>query len=171
MRKSGKPSSRIAYIAVFTSVALVLSYIESMLPLSLIIALPGIKLGLANIAVMLAFFKFGALDAAFVSLCRIALISLLFGNLSSLLFSLIGGVCAYVVLLTASHIRGVGRIGVSCACAAAHSVGQITAACIVMSNTAATAYLPILLVASVPLGIFTGAALIFIESRLPKTVK
>lgn len=168
MRYLAKKTRRISYDACLVSVALVLSYVESLFPLSFVIQIPGIKLGLANIAVMFAFYNVGKFDAAIISFLRITLASALFGSVQSFAFSLAGAAASYAVLLIFELFRTKGRIGVSCCGAAAHGAGQILIASVVMGNRAVFGYFPVLLAAAVPLGIFTGSVLIFIESRLPK---
>ena len=94
---------RLAYGAALLCIALAFSYLEAIAPISLVIPLPGIKLGLANIAVMLAFFCLSPIDAALVSFARIALSALLFGSPVSFFFSLCGGALAYLSLFLLSE--------------------------------------------------------------------
>ena len=105
-------------------------------------------------------------DAALISLCRVTLMSLLFGNFQYFIFSLFGATFAYLAMLALCRINSIGRVGVSVASAAAHSVGQIVAAALIYSSPALVSYLPILLVASVLSGTLNGILLILIERRL-----
>ena len=160
---------RLTVSALTLAVALVLSYVESLVPLSF--ALPGMKLGLANVAVMFAFFHLGRATALAVSLCRVLVSALLFGQASSFFFALLGALCSYVALLCLSLLRDrVSRIGISVACAAAHGVGQITAAVILYGSLAMLSYLPFLLFAALPFGALCGFLLILAERILSREV-
>ena len=146
---------RMALASLFTAFALMLSYIEAILPLA--IPVPGIKLGLANLAVLLMLYTLGAPYAAAVSLLRILLAALLFGSPFSLLYSLAGGVLAYLGMLGARLLRS-PIIVASIIGALLHSVGQILAACIVTSTPELAAYLPYMLLASLLTGALIGVA-------------
>lgn len=156
---------RLATDALALSLALVLSYLESLVPLSFI--LPGLKLGLANVAVMFVFYQVGRVDAAAVSLLRVTVVALLFGSASSFLFALGGAVLSYLALLALSLLgRRIGRVGLSVGAAAAHVTGQILAAILLWGTPGLLGYLPWLLLGSLPLGTLCGILLIFCEARL-----
>lgn len=149
---------KIALCAVLTALALGLSYAERMIPLGLIIPLPGIKLGLANVVTLFALCFLGAGSAFAILIARCFLGSLFAGSLSGLLFSLTGGLLAMAVM---ALLRKSGRLsvyGVSVCGAAAHNIGQMCAAVAVMQTTAVLSYLPLLLCTAVPAGLITGAA-------------
>lgn len=148
---------RMCSAAVFTLLALALSYLEFLLPLTAV-PLPGVKPGLANLAVMAAFVYLGPLPAAAVSGVRVVLSALLFGSPVSFAFSASGAVLSYLMLwLLYRFARDkISFIGISVACAAAHSLGQICAAGIVFSHLSVFRYLPLLLVASAVFGCVTG---------------
>ena len=164
MRSQVDHTRRLALDGIFVALALLLSYVESAVGFTAI--LPGAKLGIANLAVMLAFFRTGKADAALISLCRVTLMSLLFGNFQYFVFSAFGAVLAYLAMLLISRISSVGRVGVSVSSAAAHSVGQIAAAMLIYSSPALISYLPLLLVASIMSGTLNGVLLVLIERRL-----
>ncbi len=149
---------RVAYSAAMLLAALAFSYLEAIVPISLVVPLPGIKLGLANLAVMLAFFCLSPYDAAAVSFARIALSALLFGSPISFLFSLSGGVLAYLSMFLTRPLIKRGKmsfIGAAVLSSALHGTGQIVAAVIVYS-AGAWLYLPIILLCGVPFGALTG---------------
>ncbi len=138
--------------------ALAFSYLEAIVPISLVIPLPGIKLGLANIAVMLAFFCISPCDAALVSFARISLSALLFGSPVSFLFSLCGGMLAYFSLFLSKTLvkhEKMSFIGASVLSSALHGSGQIIAASIVY-GAGAFFYLPVILLFGVPVGALVG---------------
>lgn len=145
--------------AVFVTVAMMLSYMEVLLPSSLL-PLPGFKLGLANVAIMLVFSLVGKRDAAVVSAIRIALMGLLFGNLSSFFFSAMGGLLAYLTLLL-SHklLPRASYVGISVLSAAMHNLGQLLAAVCLYGASIFLSYLPFLLLAACLSGTLTGLLL------------
>ena len=155
---------RLALCAVLTALALGLSTLEGMFPVSLLIPLPGIKLGLANIVTVYALYALGPASALAILLAMFA------GNASALLFSLMGGVLSMLVMIVLRHLPGLSIYGVSIGGAAAHNIGQIGAAMIVLGGTAVLGYLPVLLAVSLLTGTLTGfvAGLLF---RAMKNVK
>lgn len=149
---------RLSLDAMLLCVAMMLSYLEAILPLSLVIPLPGVKLGLANIAIMLCFYKVSAIDALFVSATRVLLMALLFGNISSLIFSAAGAILAYFgMCLCKLWGERVSYYGISVLCAAFHNIGQMLAGAFVVESFSILSYLPLLLVFSVAFGLITGA--------------
>lgn len=149
---------RLCLDAMLLGVCLLLSYLEAILPLGLAVPVPGVRLGIANIAVMAAFFGIGRIDAVAVSFCRVLITALLFGSVTSFWFAFCGAVCAYLgMLLCDTLLRGrVTIIGTSVLCAALHCTGQIIAACAVLDNTALFAYLGMLLLCSLVTGTLCG---------------
>lgn len=155
---SDKRVVRVAENAAFLSVALILSFVESFLPTA-ILPLPGFKIGLANLAILSVFYRTENLaDAAVISLCRCLITFLLFGNVTSLLFSLCGGATVIGMLALAGRMRGLSFIGVSVLCAAAHNAGQLLAA-VLLTGTAVLAYMPALFAASAFYGTVNGVIL------------
>ena len=160
----------IALCAVLAALALGLSTLEGLFPLSLIVPLPGVKLGLANIVTVFALYQLGAGAALAILLTRCLLGGLFAGNVSAMLFSLLGGVTAMLVMIALRRCRRLSVYGVSVGGAAAHNIGQIGAAMIVLGGTAVLGYLPVLLAVSLLTGTLTGfvAGLLF---RAMKNVK
>lgn len=146
--------------AVLTAAALALSLLESALPLALLIPLPGVKLGLANVVTMVALFSLGGAGAATVVLCRVFLLFLMSGSTTALLMSLSGSVLALAGMLAARRFypRRVSLFGISMAGAALHSVGQIACATVLMKSAMIVYYLPFLLVISLICGVLTACA-------------
>ena len=142
--------------AVLTAMALALSYVESFFPLSLAIPLPGIKLGLANIVTLFALYALGPGQAFKILLARCLLGAVFAGNLSALIFSVLGGVTAMAVMILLSRCGRLSVYGVSVGGAAAHSCGQVAAAVLTLGNTAPLYYLPVLLGVSLFTGALTG---------------
>lgn len=148
---------RLTIDALLLTAALILSYVEVIIPIP--IPIPGVKLGLANIAVMYGFFKVGKLDALAISLSRVLLMSILFGSINSFIFSLTGAVLSYLLMILSKPLydrKHISFIGVSVLCAAAHNAGQILAAALMFSSIAVISFLPLLLLIAVPTGVLTG---------------
>lgn len=158
---------RICLDALLVAFAMMLSYLEVLLPLTAWIPLPGFRLGLANLAVMATFFLLSPADAAIVSSIRILLMGLLFGSATSLYFSAMGGLLSFVILLfCAKFAKRCSLIGVSVLCAAAHNVGQILAATTLFGGYLIFSYLPWLLVSAVVCGATVGLLLNLTLPRL-----
>ena len=151
-------TKKLTQCAVLTALALALSLLERVLPLTAWIPLPGVKLGLGNIVTLFALLTLGAPYAAAILVLRAVLGSIFAGSLTSLVYSLSGGALALAVMLLASRSRHLSVYGVSVLGAAAHSVGQIAAAAALMGSMAVLSYLPLLLLVSIGTGALVGAA-------------
>ena len=145
-----------ALCAVLAALALGLSTLESLFPVTALVPVPGVKLGLANIVTVFALYRLGAPEALAILLVRCALGGLFAGNVSALLFSTLGGLCAMGVMILLRRWRRLSVYGVSIGGAAAHNCGQIAAAVLSLGNTAPLYYLPILLGVSLLTGALTG---------------
>ena len=141
--------------ALLSALALGLSYLESQFPLSLLIPLPGVKLGLANIVTLFALLQLGAPGAFAILTVRCLLGSLFAGNVSALLFSLLGGFLAMAVMALLRR-SPLSVYGLSVAGAAAHQTGQVLAAVLLLGSWAPLSYLPLLWLASLVTGCVTG---------------
>ena len=139
----------IALCAVLTALALGLSTLENLFPVTLIVPLPGVKLGLANIVTVFALYELGAVPALTILTARCLLGGVFAGNLSALLFSLLGGFTAMLVMIALKHCKGLSIYGVSIG-------GQMAAAVITLGNTMVLGYLPFLLAVSLVTGTLTG---------------
>jgi heptaprenyl diphosphate synthase len=156
------PARRIAFAAVFTALAIALSIMENYFPVGLLIPVPGVKLGLANIVTVFAIVTLRPMDTAAIILTRCLVVGLFTGPVA-LFFSLSGALLAWLTMMLLSV--GLGRvfsvIGVSMGGAAAHSVGQIVAAIVVLGDVGILFfYLPFLLLISLLTGALTGVAAI-----------
>lgn len=147
---------QLALCAVLTALALGLSTLENLFPVTLLIPLPGVKLGLANIVTVFALYQLGAGAALAILLTRCLLGGLFAGNVSAMLFSLLGGVTAMLVMIALRRCRRLSVYGVSVGGAAAHNIGQMAAACITLGSTMVLGYLPFLLAVSLVTGTLTG---------------
>ena len=149
-------TKQLTLCAVLTAMALALSYLENFFPLSLAIPVPGIKLGLANIVTVFALYALGQLQALMILTARCFLGAVFAGNMNALIFSLMGGFTAKLMMIVLSRIKRLSVYGVSIGGAAAHNCGQVAAAVLTLGNAAPLYYLPILLGVSLFTGALTG---------------
>lgn len=159
-----KKSKRFATIGLLTALAFIFSYLESLLPVPL--PVPGVKLGLANLVVLVALYIPGAKEAFALSIVRILLVGFTFGSPSTLLFSLAGGLLSFVVMWLLSRFEGFSIIGVSVAGGIMHNVGQLLTAAVVVKSGSLLYYMPVLLIA----GVLTGLAIGLIGGPVRETV-
>lgn len=152
-----KTAKTIAQSAVLVALALALSYTERFIPLQLVIPLPGVKLGLANIATLVALYALGWQKTIPIVVVR-CFLGALFGGLTGILFSLTGGLLSLGVMALCKKISVFSIYGVSILGAAAHNIGQILAATVLMGSVYVWAYLPYLLLIAIFTGAATGAA-------------
>ncbi len=147
-------SGRIAVMAMLTALAMIFSYIETVIPF--FPAIPGFKLGLANIVVLSGLYIIPPRDIFIVSMIRIILMGILFYNGAMLLYSLCGGVLSFVVMYCMKICRAFTLPGISAAGAVAHNIGQIIAAFLIIRNVSIFAYLPVLIILGVIMGVIVG---------------
>lgn len=151
-------TKRLTLCAVLIALALALSYTERFIPLQMVIPLPGVKLGLANIVTLVALYLLGP-KAAFAILIPRCIFGAVFGGgITGLAFSLTGGILAMVTMMLAKKLPIFSIYGISILGAAAHNVGQILAAMVLMNSVYIGAYLPYLLIVALFTGFATGAA-------------
>ena len=151
-----KSTKHLTILAVSVSVAMVLSFIESRIPS--FTAIPGIKVGLANIAVIFALYKMGWREAIIVSLVRVVLVALLFGSVVSLAYSFAGALLSLLLMILLRKIGIFTEVAVSVVGGITHNIGQILVAFLLLETDVVFYYLPFLLVSGVIAGIGVGAA-------------
>ncbi|MGN0414365.1 MAG: Gx transporter family protein [Agathobacter sp.] len=143
-----------AYLGVFLAVAMICSYIETLIPFHF--GIPGVKLGLTNIVVILMLYLIGEKEALLVSLLRIVLTGLLFGNIFSIVYSLAGGILSFLVMVLLRRTNRLGCVSVSTAGGISHNIGQILAALLMIRDFHIMFYIPVLLVAGLITGLLIG---------------
>lgn len=159
-----KKTVKITFLGLFTAVALVLSFLETLIPN--IVPIPGFKLGLANFAVLLALYLFGFKEAVIVDLCRIILAALLFGSFFSFWYALTGAVFALLIELIIKKTDKFSPIGVSLFGAVFHNLGQFLVAVIVLKSPGILYYLPFTLLFCVLSGALNGYLVLILKDRL-----
>ena len=150
-------TKKIAFLGVITSVALILAYVEAILP-PIYAAVPGIKVGLPNIVIIFVLYKFGIKEAAMVSGVRLLIVALLFGNVMTLAYSAAGAVLSLAVMSLLKKIDSFSTVGVSIAGAVSHNLGQIAVAIFLLESVQIGYYMIILAVTGTIAGVFIGLA-------------
>ena len=155
--KNEQKIKRLCIYGLLIALAFVLSYLESLIPLAAVgFFVPGMKIGLANIVVMVALYTMGARDAFALALIRILLVAATFGNSVSMIYSLGGGLLSYAVMVLLKKAGVFGMVTVSIAGGIFHNVGQIVMAMLVLENAGVMAYLPVLFVSGSVTGLVIG---------------
>lgn len=147
-------AEKVAVIGVISSFAAILSYIEVLVSFGVFI--PGVKLGLANIAVVVAMYIYGLKFALFVNIIRIIVVGLLFSNVFSILFSIAGALISFLVMAILKKIDIFSPIGVSVAGGVSHNIGQIMIAGLIISSYSIVNYIPVLMIAGIICGFIIG---------------
>lgn len=159
---------RLTRNALLTGIALIIFTVELHLPS--LSPIPGIKLGLSNIITVYALFSLGPCDALMILFSRILLGSVLSGNLSALIYSLSGGLLAYVSLLGLRKLLSMNQLWAAGAIAAVfHNLGQIALAALITHTPGLFAYLPVLMISGITAGLFTGLCTQYLCTALKKT--
>ena len=161
-------TKKLTTLALLTAGAMILSYVESMLPS---IGIPGVKMGLANIAVIFALYRLGWKEALGISLVRVFMVSMLFGSMSALLYSLAGAALSLGVMALLKRLDRFSETGVSVAGGVAHNIGQIAVAAMVLESGAIFYYLPVLLLSGSAAGAVIGFLGGLIVKRLQGVLK
>lgn len=160
---------KVAYLGLFTSFALILSYIEYLFPIP--VPFPGFKLGLANFAILMTLYLYGVREACLVNLCRILLSALLFGSVYSFAYAFCG---AFLSLLAESLLykkKFIGVIGVSVIGGVSHNIGQLCFALLITQTSAVALYSPILIALGCLTGLFVGILVGLLKKRFRRLVE
>ncbi|MDY3829575.1 MAG: Gx transporter family protein [Erysipelotrichaceae bacterium] len=158
-------NKKIATSALMIALAMILSFVESQIPS--FFPIPGIKLGLANIAVIFALYRLSIRDAIVVSLIRVVVVSTLFGTSLTLAYSLSGAVLSLLIMVLLKKSDRFSIVGVSVAGGISHNIGQIIMAIILMHNSVISYYLPFLIIS----GIVTGVVIGLVSAKIVERVK
>lgn len=148
--------SKVAYFGVFTALALIFSYVETLIPIDF--GIQGVKLGLANLVIVIALYKMKLLDVFMLSVVRVLLSSFIFGNYFSILYSLSGSILSLAVMALLKRAGGFSVVGVSIAGGVFHNIGQLIVAMLVVETFRVIYYVPVLLLAGMLAGLVIGVA-------------
>ena len=155
----------IAYFGLLLTLALILSYVESLIPI--FVSIPGVKLGLANLVVLICLYAYPSKYVFLISGMRVMMAGLLFGSMFSILYSLTGAFFSLIVMLLAKKVLKMGILGVSVLGGVFHNFGQLLVAMVVVSNYRIGYLFPYLLLS----GILTGAAIGLIANGIVPYLK
>ena len=158
-------TKKLTTLAMTITFALILSYIESRIPA--LVAIPGIKVGLANIAVIFTLYKFGLKESIGVSFIRVVIVSMLFGSPVSMIYSVAGAFLSLAAMVILKKLTPLKEIAVSVCGGIMHNVGQIAMASIMLSTNVVVYYLPFLILSGTLAGIAVGAAAALLINRVP----
>lgn len=158
-------ASKVAQYGLLTALALVLSWLESLLPP---LGAPGVKLGLPNLAVVFALYRLGFQDACVISLVRVVLVTLLFGNGAALAYSVAGAALSLALMGLLKNTGKFSSVGVSVAGGVAHNAGQILVAMALLETSRLAWYLPVLWVSGTVAGVLVGVISGILVKRIPE---
>ena len=161
-------TQKLATRAMLVAVAFVLSWLEAQIPA--FFAVPGMKLGLTNLVVLVALYRLGYKDAIGINLLRILLVGLTFGNAFSLIYSAAGGILSGITMILLKRSGRFGVTAVSVAGGVIHNVGQIIVAMIVLETSSIAYYLIVLWASGIAAGAIIGIISMLIIKRLPQNI-
>ena len=153
-----------AYFGMFLALALILSYVESLVPISL--GIPGVKLGLANLITVMVLYRIGAKEAFLLSLLRVTIAGFLFGNLFAILYSMAGACASLAVMVLLKKVGTFSIIGVSIAGGVFHNIGQLIVAMLVLQSVSLVYYFAVLMIAGLVTGFVIGVLSLEVTKRL-----
>jgi heptaprenyl diphosphate synthase len=160
-------SKAIAFTGICTALALILAYIEILIP-PIFPAVPGIKMGLPNIIIVFLLYRRGPVSAIVVSLLRTVLVTILFGNGMAFMYSLAGSVLSMIIMILLQKLNFLSTVGVSVAGAIAHNLGQTLMAMVLLDTSEIAYYMVVLTVAGTIAGVFIGICGSLLIKRVPK---
>lgn len=158
--------SKLTSLALFVSLAMILSFLEHQIPP--LTAIPGIKLGLPNVAIVFVLYGIGEKEAVAVSLLRLLLVSILFGSMMSLLYGAAGAVLSLTVMVLLKKSGKFSYVTVSVTGGVCHNIGQIAVACFVTRTAELLYYLPMLLISGTVAGVLIGLLAGIVLKRMEK---
>ena len=159
-------TKKVAYISIFITLSMILSFVESQIPA--LVAIPGIKVGLPNIVMVFLLYRVGWKETITVSLVRVLLVSMLFGNVQTMTFSIAGAAVSLLGMIFLKKIDKFSCIAVSIVGGILHNVGQILAACLWTETAEIALYLPVLLISGTIAGTLIGLVAGMLVKRLEK---
>lgn len=164
-----KQTNRLAMSAMFVAVMMVLSYIESLIPIG---GVPGMKIGLANSVLLLSLYWLGIVISIQLMIVKVFLSAFMFGGFMALPYSLAGGVLSLAVMIILIYlVKGVSPVGVGVAGAVAHNAAQVGVAMLVLQTSQLVYYMAILIAVAIVTGMLTGTVAKLLMYYLPKERK
>lgn len=158
----------LAMSAMFAALALIFSYVEAIIPFS--VGIPGVKLGIANLVILIALYEMNLKYAFTINVVRILVAGLLFNGFFGAIYSLAGGLLSLFVMWLLKKTGLFSMVGVSMAGGVAHNMGQLLIAAAIVSNLKMFLYFPILMFSGIISGILMGIVAYVIDSKVPKSL-
>jgi len=162
-------TKKLTTLSVCVALAMILSYVESLIPP--FVAIPGVKLGLANSVSLFILYVCGWREAASVSIIRVCLSSLLFGSTVSFIYSIPGAALSLLGMIILKRIPIFTILAVSVVGAVLHNAAQIAVACLLMENASIAYYLPALIISGTIAGVAIGILTALLVKKLNKIIK
>jgi len=167
-RAQSRKTKKLALSAMFAALALIFAYVEAIIPYNA--GVPGVKLGIANLVIIIVLYEMDFRYAMAVNVVRILVSGLMFSGVFGALYSLAGGMLSLVVMWALKKTRLFSMIGVSMAGGVAHNMGQLLVAAFIVSNIKMFAYFPVLLFSGLISGILIGIVAYVIDGKVPKNI-
>lgn len=162
-------AQRVAAYGMLIGLACIFSYVEAMIPLP--IPVPGVKLGLANLVVIVGLYTIGIKGTVAVSLIRIVFVGFTFGNASSMMYGLAGGAVSLLLMILFQRLNWFSQVGVSIIGGIGHNIGQLSVAALITQTAGVFYYLPFLMAAGVVAGALIGLLGGLVTERVQKVMK
>lgn len=159
-------SYKIGQSSIMAALALIVSYIEAILPFS--VGIPGVKLGIANIVIVAALYRLGIKYALTINIIRIFIAGFLFSGVFGILYSLSGGILSFLVMVAVKKMKIFSVVGVSLAGGVAHNLGQLLMAAFLVANLKIFVYFPVLIFSGLVTGILIGIVAGMVIDKLDK---
>lgn len=169
MKNRSEKIQKLTLLGLCASVALLLSYVEAMIP-PLFSAIPGIKMGLPNVVIVFVLYRYGVRDASLVSVVRLIIVAMLFGTVTTFIYSLAGAVLSLLIMAILKKLDFLSTVGVSVAGGVCHNIGQIIVAMILLNTAEIGYYMIVLAITGTIAGILIGLAGAFVLKRFPKKI-
>ena len=162
-------NKKIAFISLFVALAMICSYIESLIPINF--GIPGVKLGLANVVSVVVLYLFSPLIALIVVILRVILLGILFGNMFSILYSLTGGVVSVILMYITKKTNLFSLVGVSIVGGVSHNLAQLFVAMVVIEQLKLSFYGPVLIISGIVTGTMIGLLCMQVIKRVETYVR
>ena len=168
-KNTSERTERAALYGLLTALAMVLGFVESLIPIPF--PVPGIRLGLANLVTVVGLYTVGIYGTVAVSMIRIVLVAFTFGNVFSMLYSLGGWGLSILLMILCKKREWFSSVGISVIGGVGHNIGQLCVAALVVKQAGVFIYLPVLLIAGTAAGLVIGFVGGMIVERLPRFIK
>ncbi len=147
-------SKKISFLGMFLALALILSYVEALIPFSF--GIPGVKLGLTNIVIVFMLYFSGPTECLLVTFFRAVLAGFLFGNAFSIIYSLAGCLLSFAVMYKIKMLNKFKPVSISIIGGICHNIGQLIVAAAIVETYSIIYYIPVLIISGAVTGMVIG---------------